>query len=444
MMTFVDKHEASDGCAAIPDFERVCYYMGQLLGPAEFRAEHDFFADKLALIVRRMIGHGVVCGLDVSYETPDADPCAPPGQDPLERTVITISPGMAVDCQGRLIVVRNELRLLLWSLLTVADRQSAVVINGGWRPPLYVSLSFDEADKENCRTLTSDGCSPMTRYQISRVRECFDVVVRLRPPTSSDCDECCAGCVDPAVLIAVIRQHADYCNLTGIEVDETVRRMLTRHHLTTIDGISWTHGAVYDIGAANAMLRTGIAVRFSRPVLVESLRDPLIVEVVVHAGGGGHRDAYLPRTVQVGPGVEDSGMTRELWIHDLGDDNLSTGDQVRIRIHCSFILDQCCRAVDGDHLGGRVPMYAPDYAPTGWVPHGTMATVLPSTVTPIDADHFDWISPCPYEEPDPPEPPPQHTPCMTSPRRRGPWTSGNGTEGGTFESWITIQGRKQP
>ena len=73
-----------------------------------------------------------------------------------------------------------------------------------------------------------------------------------------------------------------------------------------------------------------------------------------------------------------------------------------IQIKADFILDECCRAVDGNHIGGRVPLL-PDYS------------------------RFDAKRP---------------GGCEVSPDRPGAWVSGNGTQGGTFETWFLVENRE--
>ncbi len=239
--------------------------------------------------------------------------------------------------------------------------------------------------------------------------------VSLDPPETSACDACCDGCGDARVLVAVITTAVDDGGQVTLTPDETVRRPLGLAQLTTIAGTSWTHGATYRLDDADTLLERGIAIRFSAPVRADALSDPHLVEIGVHTGGSGGRDSFAPRTVRVAPGeVDDEGMTRELWFRVQGYDRLSEGDLVRIAVHCEFLLDHCCRAVDGDHVGGRVPSYEPDSSP-----------------------YPDW-------QPIPPEQlPPAPAACASPPFRRGPWETGNGTPGGTFRSWIQVVRRDE-
>src|SRR5687767_4724570 len=58
------QHEPST-CASLPDFKRLNYFYGQLLGVADFQTEQNFFREKLKLHNRCLHGYGVICGLKV-------------------------------------------------------------------------------------------------------------------------------------------------------------------------------------------------------------------------------------------------------------------------------------------------------------------------------------------------------------------------------------------
>ena len=91
-------------------------------------------------------------------------------------------------------------------------------------------------------------------------------------------------------------------------------------------------------------------------------------------------------------------FTRQLRWRQTSGESLQDGDRVLITIRTPFILDRCCRPVDGTHVGGRVPL-------------------LPSC-KPV------------HHEPDL---------CSTPPSGAGPWTSGTGTGAGVFESWFFVR-----
>ena len=82
------------------------------------------------------------------------------------------------------------------------------------------------------------------------------------------------------------------------------------------------------------------------------------------------------------------------------DETLQHGDRVMIRIHGDFILDECCRAIDANHIGGNVPLTAQDVHAQPLEPGGRAAVPAAST--------------------------------------------GNGTEGGEFVSWIFVHRKAWP
>jgi hypothetical protein len=97
--------------------------------------------------------------------------------------------------------------------------------------------------------------------------------------------------------------------------------------------------------------------------------------------------------------------TEQLKFQQTTRETLQEGDRVLIIVRTCFILDECCRPVDGNHIGGRVPILS-EY------------TQYNRSQTP-DA-------------------------CARPPLTFGPWTSGNGTPGGTFESWFYIKSTEAP
>ncbi|HQX54229.1 MAG TPA: hypothetical protein PLR25_30225, partial [Planctomycetaceae bacterium] len=84
---------------------------------------------------------------------------------------------------------------------------------------------------------------------------------------------------------------------------------------------------------------------------------------------------------------------------------------VLIIVRTDFILDTCCRPVDGNHVGGMVPLIQ-----VGSPPNPTNTDCVPAIGENCQQSH--------------------------SPFRRR--ESGNGTPGGTFESWFFTSGESDP
>src|SRR5262249_20078975 len=98
-------------------------------------------------------------------------------------------------------------------------------------------------------------------------------------------------------------------------------------------------------------------------------------------------------------GLPATGTVTSLQFEPQATPSLKVGDRVMVTLRSEFVLDECCRPVDGANVGGRVPL-------------------LPA-----------------YQNNDQPRP----DVCAQPPAPRlGPWTSGNGTGGSRFESWFFI------
>jgi hypothetical protein len=187
--------------------------------------------------------------------------------------------------------------------------------------------------------------------------------------------------------------------------------MLTRYEHVVIDGINWEHGATYSRDDANALLGTsdennGLTVRFSKPVLKSTLDRPGIVDLWVLQGGRGQRGDLIYLTGEFVEFGETPGHPDQVeWFRyrQTTDEDVNYGDRVLIIIRSAFILDSCCRPVDGAHIGGRVPLLEEEdaYSPT-------------LSTTPEQCVEPPWLG-------------------------FGPWTSGYESPGSTFESWFYIE-----
>src|SRR5262245_1582740 len=69
-------HAAQGACSPVPEFKRLKYFYGQMLGAYDFQVEQSYFRDKLMLHNRCLHGYGVICGLKVVPE-PTEHECDP-------------------------------------------------------------------------------------------------------------------------------------------------------------------------------------------------------------------------------------------------------------------------------------------------------------------------------------------------------------------------------
>src|SRR5262249_21135885 len=160
-------------CGQVPEFTRLAYFHGQMLGALDLQTEQSYFREKLKLHNRCLHGYGTVCGLKVVPE-PSEPECEP--QDAgvrskleaelaeLERKIkeaeqagnsdlakslraeaeeflreleqmskashktetptrVRIECGLALDCEGNELVVRYPLSVDLWQELRPDDRK---------------------------------------------------------------------------------------------------------------------------------------------------------------------------------------------------------------------------------------------------------------------------------------------------------------------------------
>ncbi len=378
---------SDNGCADIGSFSRLRYFHGQVLGALDLRTEQGYHVEKNRLHNRLLHGWGIVCGLEVRV-VPKQD-CDPADRDPTASEVI-IMPGAAVDCAGNEIVLAHPRPIYLDTLFDDADlatlRAAPAVV--------YLSLCYHEILTDPMRPMAGCGCDPVPTCEYAHVRESYRICGSLtRPDPGPDCEPCCGACGDPCLeLVAVIGFEPDQ-PVTAGQLDFGGRRALARHKLAEITTIGWAHGATYAREEINALLDDGLEVRLSRPVRVATLTPGVLDLIVIEAGAGRSASTYHVDGEFVG--LPTTELTDRFTYRRTTGETLQYGDRLMITLRGDFILDECCRAVDGNHLGGGVPPIEP-------------------------AAH-----------------PPLRTPPLVCPPR----PSGDGCEGGEFVSWIFVQDR---
>jgi hypothetical protein len=419
-------------CESMPDFTRLRYFHGQMLGHHDFQNEQDYFREKLKLLNRCLHGYGTVCGLKVvahKFETgygpgPDAagagygdkyaesgaaeklDSKSPDQRDPADpytssawdrrRLHVEVECGLAVDCEGNELIVRQPLRVDLWQELSDAERRE-LETGAARRHVLYLSICYCVQPIDPVRPVLPDACSAVSECVYSKLRESVRVKVSTQKPTSNHCrDNCCDKCDDKCLLLAAIDLTRDQPPV----IRNDVRRWLTTYEPVTITGINWVHGAdgYTPEEAASIIQEQGLTIEFSRAILPETVTRGVVEVWVFEGGKGRHSGMYYI------DGEISAPDNYHLVFRDTSDEMLEHGDRVLVVVRTDFILDECCRAIDGNHTGGRVPLLE------------KFAGNKPRYVTSEPARA-----------------------CARPPRRYGDWTSGNGTPGGTFESWFYIR-----
>ncbi len=144
--------------------ERLNYFTGQFLTERDFSAEQEYQIGKNRQHNRYLHGYGTVCGLKVVQH---------PHLDCRDRFII-IEPGLALDCCGREIWVREPVYVDIVKAL--APQINDPTLTG---KHLLISLCYTECKTEYVPALYSDCGCDTTGYEANRIFEGFEVDVQL-------------------------------------------------------------------------------------------------------------------------------------------------------------------------------------------------------------------------------------------------------------------------
>lgn len=371
-----------EGCTAVGEFTRLRYFHGQPLSALDLRREQAYHTEKARLRNRLLHGWGIVCGLDISVT---AEEDCRPGEGAPASTEVLVLPGSAIDCAGNEIVVRHPRPVSVSELLSRDERERLHE-----KPAtIYLTLCFRELPCEPTRPLLANGCEPPQACEYARVVETFQICASTTPPDRGpECEPCCGTCGDPCLELAAVKDFDLAEPITEAQLDFSGRRRLALHPFAQITEINWVHDATYAIEDADRLLDEGLEVRFSRPIQVASLASGVIELTGIDRGAG--RSGSIFNIEGEFVGLPDSALTDRFVFKRNTGERLNPDDRVIVTVRGDFIVDECCRAVDGNHVGGAVPVSASS----------------------------------PSE--------PQSQPARTCPAR----PTGDGVEGGDFVSWF--------
>lgn len=187
-------------CDALRSFTRPRYFYGQLLDVRHFESEQAYFKRKQWMRNRLVDGFGVVCGLDVQVGDDDAS--------------VVVMPGLALDRQGREIVVPARGKPLAIPPRNAAPdggngpgstNSSAVAARTGgghcdddW---VHLVLCYDEC-KTDPEPVMAGGCDSATRCSPGAIREGYSLSLQPGPAPAIALDAFIGGLVKGA--------HVDY------------------------------------------------------------------------------------------------------------------------------------------------------------------------------------------------------------------------------------------
>ena len=379
----LDEHIARETDGGPVTTQRNRYFTGKPMTARDFTDEQRYFVDRHRLHNRLFHEWGIVCGLAVDYHW------NPECQD---RWVI-VRRGIATDCYGRELVVAHDtpIRLDQAQRPDAAPPPAAAAGAQGerrWEPPsegLLVYLQYQE-EATDCLPVLYTCDHP--RKEPSRIREVarikvvrFDEAPRCcwrTPGGDPDCpcqkgcgDEVPApawGCLEPScpcggwVPLALITDsgyHDDQHPSAHFKIDdEGVWRVRPpREYLTSITRINWTHGGDLKIGDLQNREDRELRVWFDRPLRAAQGNATGINEFTfVVQYGNVQRDLEFLYS-QDSPTLSDDDCVAVFKIDDdffRAQRNL-VGNDLYVTLKCDFLLDCNGIAVDGDHIGGRLP-----------------------------------------------------------------------------------------
>lgn len=155
-------------------FKRLRYFHGMLLTEADLREEQTYFCEKLKLH-NRLHGHGVVWGLcfkAASRAGANAD-----------RPLITLEPGLALDCEGNEIVVCKEYDIDLQEKIDWLKQQGRISTELNCLSPpevpvkIWIGVKYCECDSSPQPQYTSTCGDDKLHAEFSRIQEGFCVVL---------------------------------------------------------------------------------------------------------------------------------------------------------------------------------------------------------------------------------------------------------------------------
>jgi DNA-binding beta-propeller fold protein YncE len=162
------KHDRECNDCDLETTERLNYFTGQFLTERDFRAEQEYQIGKHRQHNRYLHGYGTVCGLKIVQH---------PNPDCQDRFVI-LEPGLALDCCGREIVVKEKVYIDLVKLFA-AQNIDLNSISPEERNHLLFSLCYEECKTEFVPALYSEcGCDEFG-CDANRIVEGFGINLQL-------------------------------------------------------------------------------------------------------------------------------------------------------------------------------------------------------------------------------------------------------------------------
>jgi hypothetical protein len=235
------------------NFGRNNYYYGKLMTVRDYFNEQCYFNEKRWLINRLINGWGVVCGLDVQLI-----------KDVTDKVLVT--PGLAIDCGGREILVFEEQEVPLIPVESECHKEKLAKEEGVKN--LVICLEYHECKTEQV-ALPPIACDQKEKCEFNRIWDSFKIIPKNKAdvdmvdpygkycPLSDNklkslhgylCEKLKDGCPEcpkrPCLLLAevtIIPSSADPNNPPTIKIDPCSKRKLVYNNPLLYDLIKCLH-----------------------------------------------------------------------------------------------------------------------------------------------------------------------------------------------------------
>lgn len=345
-----NEHTDNDACEVL-SFERNNYYLGKLLTVRDFEAEQAYFNKKRWLINRTILGWGVVWGLEV-YKKDEK---------------FYVKPGMAIDCYGREILVREEEGIKSPLLQCHTEQKETNENNTNENKTFRVLLKYGEKKME-CLPLPPMACEQTEKAEYNRIQDSFEMSVEPEPETgtqgqgqlplhTSQEEKSIKDCTAPCLVIAKIMKTG-----SEIQVDSSFHRRQVYRFTTDYPHViktSWAHGKEMEYKNFENIYKNCIEVWFDCKMDTSTLNEITFVVMVktLDQATGSLRYEQIPGTIEYKYDDEkkDSSATFA-FSQNLSNPSISEkGHEFVVVLKGDFILSAQGMALDGNFIGGKLP-----------------------------------------------------------------------------------------